>query len=67
MSDRRPIAEFFQLEEPHPDVIVGDEHGRQAQAAIDPDSGRWVDLTDPAAPIDLSFKPTWFRVNPLDR
>jgi hypothetical protein len=61
---RRPIAEFFDLD-PQPDVWVGDDHGNQAEAAIDPDTGRWVDLsgTDPLIePDELAFAPTWFEV-----
>lgn len=64
---RRPIAEFFALEEPRPDVIVGDDRGNRAEAAIDPDTGQWVDLsgTDPLLEPDiLTFTPTWFEVIP---
>ena len=61
MAERRPIAEFFDYEFAL-DVIVGDDHGHSAEAAIDPDSGGWVDLTDPANPIELACTPTWFEV-----
>lgn len=68
MTDRRPIAEFFAYELA-PEVVVGDDQGNEAEAAIDPDSDpdapTWVDLTDPDRPIELSFSPTWFRL--IDR
>lgn len=60
---RQPIAEFFDYEFP-PDVVVGDEAGNQAPAAIDPDTGEWVDLTpsdDLSEPDVLGFAPTWFE------
>lgn len=64
MAERRPIAEFFKIDYP-PDVIVGDDAGKQAPAAIDPDTGCWVDLTPGdvlSEPDLLKFEPTWFRV-----
>lgn len=61
-QERRPIAEFFEIEGMQPDVIVGDDHGSTAMAAIDPDYGGWVDITDAANPIELEFTPTWFKV-----
>lgn len=62
MTSRRPIAEFFDLEDPRPDVLVGDDHGSTAPAAVDPDFGGWVDLRDPERPIELEFTPMWFEV-----
>lgn len=62
---RRPIAEFFDLDEPRPDVRVGDGQGSTAEAAMDPDTGGWVDLSaaDPLIEPDvLKFTPTWFEV-----
>jgi hypothetical protein len=61
-----PIADFYSLD-PAPDVIVGDDAGNQAEAAIDPDTGEWVDLsgTDPLIEPDvLKLTPMWFEVIP---
>lgn len=63
MTERRPIAEFFTLD-PQPDAIVYDDHGSSAPAAIDPDFGGWVDLSDPERPIELEFTPTSFTIAP---
>lgn len=61
MSKRRPIADFYHLD-PQPDVDVFDGAGNSAPAAIDPDTGGWVDLSDQERPIELAFEPTHFEI-----
>ena len=55
-SEYRPLGVGF-------NVIVGDDDGNRAQAVFDFDDG-WMDVTDPANPTELKFKPTWFETIP---
>ena len=61
---RRPIAEYYKLEE-RADVVVGDDAWNAAEAGWNEDDG-WVDLTHPEQPFAtrLPFEPTWFALIP---
>lgn len=45
------------------DVILGDDDRNQAEAMFDSDDG-WTDVADPANPVELRFRSTWFEVMP---
>lgn len=62
MSKRRRIADFYPFE-PRPDVIVGDDEGNSAPAALDRDCG-WMDVSDPERPRELRFMPRWYEIVP---
>ncbi len=57
----KPIAEFPGLFDKAPDIEVRSSEGRSCMAWRDPDTGRWMDVSDPEHVNELAWTPVEWR------
>lgn len=60
-EDWKPIAELPDLFDEVPDIEVRSSDGRTCMAWRDPDTGRWMDISDPERVNELGWEPMEWR------